>query len=159
MKKKVNFKGTEYIVELLKNGKIAINGKIFSSTVSQKIDNVYKVDVNGHPFTIEISGDKILVDGEISSLSVKPHIEKKSITDREYYKKEVKIKAPIPGKINKVLVQEGASVKKNQELIILEAMKMRNRIFAPFKAKVIKIFVKEDENIIQDQTLLELIRK
>ena len=159
MKKKVNFKGTEYIVELLKNGKIEIDGKVFSSTVSQKIESIYKVEVNGHPFTIEIAGDKILVDGEISSLSVKPHIEKKSITDREYYKKEVRIKAPIPGKIHKVLVQEGLSVKKNQELIILEAMKMRNRIFAPFKGEVVRIFVKEDENVNQDQTLLELVRR
>ncbi len=159
MKKKVNFKGTEYIVEILKNGQIEIDGKVFSSTISQKIENVYKVDVDGHPFTIEITGNKIFVDGEISSLSVRPHIEKKSITDDNHYKKEIKIQAPIPGKINKVLVKEGASVKKNQELIILEAMKMRNRIFSPFKGKVLRIFVKEDENVNQDQTLLELARK
>ena len=159
MKKKVNFRGTEYIVELLKNGNIEIDGKVFSSSVSQKIDNIYKVDINGHPFTVEISGDRILVDGEISSLSVKPHIEKKSITDSNHYKKEAKIKAPIPGKINKVLVKEGQSVKKNQELIILEAMKMRNRIFSPFKGKIVRIFVKEDENVNQDQILLEIVRK
>ncbi|MFW9852600.1 MAG: biotin/lipoyl-containing protein [Candidatus Thorarchaeota archaeon] len=159
MKKKVNFKGTEYIVELLKNGNIEIDGKVFSSSVSQRIENIYKVDINGHPFTVEIAGDKILVDGEISSLSVKPHIEKKSITDINHYKKEVKIKAPIPGKINKVLIKEGESVKKNQELIILEAMKMRNRIFSPFRGKILRVFVKEDENVNQDQTLLEVIRR
>jgi len=43
----------------------------------------------------------------------------------------VKVAAPMQGKILKVLVSPGASVKKGDVLLILEAMKMENEISAP----------------------------
>lgn len=41
------------------------------------------------------------------------------------------ITAPMPGTIKRIAVKEGASVKKNDVLFILEAMKLENEIFAP----------------------------
>ena len=41
------------------------------------------------------------------------------------------VKAPMPGTILDVKVQNGASVKKGDCLVILEAMKMENEILAP----------------------------
>lgn len=41
------------------------------------------------------------------------------------------IKAPMPGKISKVLVKKGDKVKKGDVLMILEAMKMQNEITSP----------------------------
>jgi glutaconyl-CoA/methylmalonyl-CoA decarboxylase subunit gamma len=41
------------------------------------------------------------------------------------------IKAPMPGKITKVLVKKGDTVKKGDVLMILEAMKMQNEITSP----------------------------
>ena len=43
----------------------------------------------------------------------------------------VKINAPLPGTVLKVLVSAGASVKKGDVLCVLEAMKMENDIVAP----------------------------
>ena len=53
-------------------------------------------------------------------------------------------------------LKKGDSVKKDQELLILEAMKMRNRIFAPSAGKISKISVKDEENVSQDQILIEI---
>ena len=42
-----------------------------------------------------------------------------------------KLVSPFPGLIKKFLVEEGASVKKDQPVLVLEAMKMDNDITAP----------------------------
>ncbi|SDF16287.1 biotin/lipoyl-containing protein [Sporomusa acidovorans] len=41
------------------------------------------------------------------------------------------VKAPMPGKVTKVLVKKGDRVKKGDVLLILEAMKMQNEITSP----------------------------
>lgn len=47
-----------------------------------------------------------------------------------------KISSPFPGLIKKLLVEDGAQVKKNQPVIVLEAMKMDNEITAPSDGKI-----------------------
>ena len=42
-----------------------------------------------------------------------------------------KVLSPFPGLIKKLLVEDGATVKKDQSVIVLEAMKMDNEITAP----------------------------
>lgn len=46
------------------------------------------------------------------------------------------VKAPFNGLIKQVLLENGAQVKKNQPILILEAMKMDNEITAPCDGKV-----------------------
>ena len=47
-----------------------------------------------------------------------------------------KVLSPFPGLIKNLLVAEGATVKKDQPIIVLEAMKMDNDITAPCDGKV-----------------------
>ncbi len=47
-----------------------------------------------------------------------------------------KILSPFPGLIKNILVSDGAAVKKDQPIIVLEAMKMDNEITAPCDGKV-----------------------
>ena len=49
------------------------------------------------------------------------------------------VKAPMPGVVLKVQVQQGQAVKAGQVLIILEAMKMENEIVAPKDGTVAQI--------------------
>jgi len=151
----VNYRDHEYIFEILPNGDLSIDGEIFYATVDQEINSVYKVTVNNHTFTVEASSKDFIIDGENVEISIKPFISKRSITNGSQRKKNINLKAPIPGKIAQILVKEGDIVDKNQELMILEAMKMRNRIFSPDKGKVKKICVKENTIVEQDQKLLE----
>ena len=53
------------------------------------------------------------------------------------------IRAPMPGKVVKLLVAEGSEVEPNQGIVVLEAMKMQNEIKSPKKGVVKKIGVKE----------------
>ena len=47
-----------------------------------------------------------------------------------------KILSPFPGLIKKILVNDGDTVKKDQPVIVLEAMKMDNDITAPCDGKI-----------------------
>ncbi len=47
-----------------------------------------------------------------------------------------KVLSPFPGLIKNILVADGASVKKDQPVMVLEAMKMDNEITAPCDGKI-----------------------
>lgn len=55
----------------------------------------------------------------------------------------VKIIAPMPGKIVRLIAAEGEDVEIGQGLIVVEAMKMQNEIKSTKKGKVTRIAVKE----------------
>lgn len=58
-----------------------------------------------------------------------------------------KISAPMPGKIISVKVSVGDSVKKGQELIVMEAMKMHNPVLAANDGVVKEIYVKAGDPV------------
>ncbi|MBN2568064.1 MAG: acetyl-CoA carboxylase biotin carboxyl carrier protein subunit [Deltaproteobacteria bacterium] len=66
----------------------------------------------------------------------------------------VEVLAPMPGKILEVLVGVGDTVKEDDELVILEAMKMENPVFAPSAGEVKEIKVKPNENVDTEQVML-----
>ena len=63
-----------------------------------------------------------------------------------------KVLSPFPGLIKNLLVAEGAMVKKDQPLLVLEAMKMDNDITAPCDGKVSFCVVK-GANVESDAVL------
>ncbi|MBP8985645.1 MAG: acetyl-CoA carboxylase biotin carboxyl carrier protein subunit [Syntrophobacterales bacterium] len=68
----------------------------------------------------------------------------------------VNIVAPMPGTISEVLVQVGGVVKADEELIVLEAMKMENPICAPRDGKVREIKASEDDKVDTNEVLVVL---
>ena len=68
----------------------------------------------------------------------------------------VEVLAPMPGKILEVLVKVGDQVAEDDELVILEAMKMENPVYASADGVVKEIRVKKDETVDSDQVLVVL---
>ena len=66
-----------------------------------------------------------------------------------------KLLSPFPGLIKKFLVKEGDTVKKDQPVIVLEAMKMDNDITAPCDGKI--SFKTAVGNNVETNTLLAVI--
>ncbi|HHO76017.1 MAG TPA: acetyl-CoA carboxylase biotin carboxyl carrier protein subunit [Deltaproteobacteria bacterium] len=64
------------------------------------------------------------------------------------------IVAPMPGTILEVLVAVGDDVVEDQELLILEAMKMENPICATCKGKIRELTVTEKDTVQTDQILV-----
>ena len=68
----------------------------------------------------------------------------------------VDVKAPMPGKILEVLVKVGDQVKEDDELVMLEAMKMENPIYAPADGVVKEIKVKANDSVETEQVMIVL---
>lgn len=66
------------------------------------------------------------------------------------------IQSFIPGTILEISVKEGDIIEEGEPLLILEAMKMRNRIQMPFTAKIKKINVNVGDRIPKDMLMIEL---
>jgi acetyl/propionyl-CoA carboxylase alpha subunit len=66
------------------------------------------------------------------------------------------LRAPMPGQVRQVLVQDGQVVKAGQTLILLEAMKMEIRIQAPGDGKVARVAIKQGQSVEKEQVLVEL---
>lgn len=70
---------------------------------------------------------------------------------------EFYLKAPMPGLVVSIPVEEGQKVEKGQVLLILESMKMQNELKSPRAGKVSRIRVKPGESVEQKATLLSVI--
>ncbi|MBP9020320.1 MAG: biotin/lipoyl-binding protein [Syntrophobacterales bacterium] len=68
----------------------------------------------------------------------------------------VNVVAPMPGTISEILVEVGDQVKADEELVILEAMKMENPITAPVTGTVKEIKVAEEDKVDTNQVLVVL---
>ena len=66
------------------------------------------------------------------------------------------IAAPMPGRVLSVLVKVGDTVKKEQDVLILEAMKMENSIASDFAGKVKQVLVAEGDTVAVDTPLIEI---
>lgn len=84
-----------------------------------------------------------------------------TLTDKYLNRKPYAEKNPnlvlsfIPGVIQNILVSEGQVVSEGDNLLILEAMKMKNQILSPKEGTIKKIFVKTGERVPKNFTLLE----
>jgi biotin carboxyl carrier protein len=68
----------------------------------------------------------------------------------------VEVRAPMSGKIVRILVSEGAEVEVHQGIVVMEAMKMQNEIRAPKRGKIVKLEIQEG-SAINSADLIALI--
>lgn len=66
------------------------------------------------------------------------------------------IVAPMVGKVIQVLVKPGDEVEENQEVVMLEAMKMEMPIVAESNGKVAEVKVSEGQSVEADEVLVVL---
>ncbi len=66
------------------------------------------------------------------------------------------IKAPMTGKIVSIVVNLGDQVKADDEIVIMDAMKMEIPVYAPADGTVKEIKIKEGDSVKTDQVLMIL---
>lgn len=66
------------------------------------------------------------------------------------------VPSPMMGIVFKLKVKVGDKVAKNQEVAVLEAMKMENSIISPCDGTVASIAVKEQESVSEGQVLMTI---
>ena len=65
-------------------------------------------------------------------------------------------KAPMPGKVIRMLVREGDEVRAGQGLAVVEAMKMQNELKAVRPGKVLRTLVKDGDTVSAGDVLVTL---
>jgi len=63
--------------------------------------------------------------------------------------------APMPGLVIQIIANVGDQVRKGENLIILEAMKMENMIKSPTDGVIKSIEVKQDKTVDKNQVLIK----
>jgi biotin carboxyl carrier protein len=126
----------------------------FHVLLNQKSYNVEVVSINAETKTASMK-----VNNRIYECEIKDQFDDllKSLgLDNLNTKKVNEIKAPMPGLVLKVLVNEGQEFKKGDNLLVLEAMKMENILKAPVDGTVKGIKIKAGDKVEKNEVLLLL---
>lgn len=107
------------------------------------------------------SGKKIRVEseGEVFTIEIKDEFDltlEKMGFNASAGKQIKNIKAPMPGLVLEINVIEGQEVKKDDKLLILEAMKMENSLKIPADAVIKSVLVTKGQVVEKGQVLIEL---
>jgi biotin carboxyl carrier protein len=100
----------------------------------------------------------IILGGVVYSTQVREleHVRLAAVARRKGVGSAVDVKAPMPGMVVAVHVNEGDLVKKNQSLLSLHAMKLENDIRAPREGVVKKIAVKPNDVLEKGALMIKL---
>ena len=99
----------------------------------------------------------IKVNGNEYTLSIKDQYDEllhRLGMDKLIGSKIADLKAPMPGLVLNVLVKNGDSIKKGDNLLVLEAMKMENIIKSPADLHVKMIRIKSGDKVEKGQVLI-----
>ena len=66
------------------------------------------------------------------------------------------VRAPLAGNIWQVLVEVGAKVDEDDDLVVIEALKMENPVCAPCAGTVKEVLVKKGDKVNEDAILIVL---
>lgn len=153
------------MMQIIKTDEIA-NALTNDANVEHVEKNVYKITLNDSVEIIEVL--------EFNDLTKEIKIRHKHTTYELALKKNVDltldkmgikptlaagnkdIKAPMPGKVLNVMVNEGDTVVAGTPILVLEAMKMENVLKAEIDGKVKKITAETGKNVDKNQILVEL---
>ena len=122
----------------------------------------FNVTVNGTTYEVEVEEVKAAGSAPVARPAVAPAPKPVAAPAAAPVAKatagagEHSIDAPMPGKVVKLVANEGASVKAGEVLLILEAMKMQNEITADADGTVKKFNVAAGQSVKAHESLVIL---
>jgi biotin carboxyl carrier protein len=152
----------EFTIEILDDNRIKVNDVLHEVDLASVGDQpIYSLLLDGKSYEVHVhpaeDGWQVLVHGTQYDTLVEDErerrmrmAERRSAIDSG----EFQLKAPMPGMVISVPVQEGQGVMKGDVLLILESMKMQNELKSPRAGIVSRIRVKAGESVEQKQLML-----
>ncbi len=164
MKYITTVEGKQFQVEIIDEKHVSVDGKVyevdFESVSGQP---VYSLIVDGKSHEgYAARGDEdwqVLLHGRLYPITVEDEREKRlrsAAGGGVAETGEFHLRAPMPGLVVAVPVEEGQAVKRGQVLVILESMKMQNELKSPRDGTIGRLRIKAGETVEQKQTLLSV---
>jgi len=151
----------------------ALDGVAFEAEIAEVQPSVYSVLIGGKSFAARVdsasspqamsnagggapNGEEysVHIDGVCYAISVRDPRRRRRNRPQLALEGRQTVKAPMPGKVIRVLVTEGQTVEAEQGLIVVEAMKMQNEIKCPKAGSVQKVLVREGQAVNAGGTLV-----
>ena len=151
-----------FVVDVLDEHHVNLNGTVmevdFENISGQP---VYSLLLDGKSYEAYVyEGDdelQVLLLGQLYPSKVEDEREKRlraAAGSTVSETAEFHLRAPMPGLVVGIPVQQDQQVEKGQVLVVLESMKMQNELKAPRAGKIARIRVKPGDTVDQRQTLL-----
>jgi biotin carboxyl carrier protein len=163
MKYVTTIDGQEFKIEIADERRIHIGDRLlevdFKSVSEQPVFSLILDGKSYESFVYQNDEDwEVLLHGQQYQVKVEDEREKrlKTAAGGSVAGGEFLLKAPMPGLVIAVLIEEGQEVKKGQVMLILESMKMQNELKAPRDGIMGRVRVKPGESVEQRQTLLSV---
>ena len=115
---------------------------------------IYKVKVNGKSYRVELESIEQVASQAVTETKKE---EKPTSAPTPVASGEGRpVESPIQGTVVNVKVSAGATVKKGDVLVVVEAMKLENDVVSPYDGVVGDILVKKGDNITAKQTIVTI---
>ncbi|SHK09504.1 biotin/lipoyl-containing protein [Tepidibacter formicigenes] len=116
----------------------------------------YRISLNGKTYEVEVE-EINEVNDKVEAKEPSKTVEKVTpITQKKTSSQGEDVKAPMPGNIISINVNEGDNVKSGEVLLILEAMKMENEIVAPVDGKISSINISKGASVAAGDVLITI---
>lgn len=154
----------EFLVEILDENKVIVDGKMFNIDF-QPVSNqpVYSLIIDGsshEAYVYEVDHAwQVIMGGQQYTIQVEDERERRirnSTSGTLSSGLEYQLKAPMPGLVVLVAVEDGQAVKKGDLLLILESMKMQNELRAQRSGTISRLWVKSGDRVEQNQTICRI---
>jgi len=132
----------------------------------------YRVTLGDREHDVEVRGSHVLVDGQVVPCDLdertgRAHLREGSLpcvvstldpalTAAHGGDRHPELRAPMPGKVVEVRLDEGALVEAGQCLVVIEAMKMQNELGAPCAGRITRVHVQPGRAVEAGALLLEI---
>ena len=154
----------QFEIEIDSDREITVDGQLLSVDFQSVADQpIYSIILEGesHEASINLTdlGLQVLLRGQLFEVQVEDERQRRlrqSSGGIPLHHGELQIKAPMPGLVVAVPVEDGEEIGKGNNLIILESMKMQNEIKAPRDGTIQRVSVSPGDSVDQNQVLLTL---
>jgi len=154
----------EFLIEIIDDNHVSIDGKIvevdFESVQSQPVFSLIADGKSYEAYVYQGEEDlEVLVKGRLYHSRVEDERERRlraASGGGATVSGTFHLKAPMPGLIVSISVEEGQEVKKGDVLLILESMKMQNELKSPRDGVVGRIQVAAGDSVEQRQKMLSV---
>ena len=164
MKYLATVNGTTFEVDINEDSHVTVDGERYEIDF-RAIGNgpLYSLLIGGNSYEGHIEGSddgwQVLHKGDLYMVAIEDERSQRLMslggagvaTKGDYY-----LKAPMPGLVVSVPVEEGQEIRQGDILVVLESMKMQNELKSPRDGTILRIQVNPEDTIQQDAVLLVL---